>query len=363
MISQFRRLLLNAACAGLFALSASGSASALEAVRILIPMRGIDEAFSPFVVAKEKGYFAAEGYDVSLLAVGGSNESAIQVASGNAELGAASPGEAIVGIQSGKLDVRYFYDLYYSNIWSVAVLQDSPVLKVADLKGKSLGVQSMGSAGITFGKAFAQEAGLNPQTDVTFLPIGVGAQAITSVRQKLVDGVVYWDSALAKFKFSALDLRTLPVSENIRRLPDVGLLARNDVIAKNPKMLTGVARAIAKGYDYSMANPEAAVLITWKAYPEAASKNPDKAAALKEGVTVNQVRLGIWNSPETGDKHGLLLSKDWEHLIQFFVDQKVLPAPVAVDKVITNALIDDINKYDRAGVIADAKKEDMSKLK
>jgi len=66
------------------------SASALEKVRILIPVRNIDEAFSPFVVAKEKGYFAAEGYDVTLIAVGGSNESAIQVSAGNAEVGAAS---------------------------------------------------------------------------------------------------------------------------------------------------------------------------------------------------------------------------------------------------------------------------------
>ncbi len=50
--------------------------------------------------------------------------------------------------------------------------------------------------------------------DISFLPIGVGAQAVTSVRQKLVDGAVYWDAALAKFKFSGLDLRALPVPED-----------------------------------------------------------------------------------------------------------------------------------------------------
>ncbi|WP_213776006.1 ABC transporter substrate-binding protein, partial [Bradyrhizobium sp. dw_78] len=102
-------------------------------------------------------------------------------------------------------------------------------------------------------------------------------QAVTSIRQKLVDGAIYWDAALAKFKFSGLDLREIPVPENLRTLPDVSLLARNETIAKDPKMLVGIARAIAKGYDYSMANPEAAVLITWKAYPEAKSKNPDAA--------------------------------------------------------------------------------------
>lgn len=95
----------------IFGLGGTQSASALEKVRLLIPVRNIDEAFSPFVVAKEKGYFAAEGYDVTLIAVGGSNESAIQVSAGNAEVGAASPGDALVGIQSGKLNIRYFYGL------------------------------------------------------------------------------------------------------------------------------------------------------------------------------------------------------------------------------------------------------------
>jgi NitT/TauT family transport system substrate-binding protein len=340
----------------------SGVAWSAEKVRILIPVRTIDEAFSPFVVAKEKGYFDAEGYDVALLAVGGSNEAALQVSSGNAEVGAASPGEAVIGIQSGQLKIRYYYDMYYANIWSVAVLPDSPIKTLADLKGKKLGVQSMGSAGTTFAKAFVKDAGLDPQRDISFLPIGLGAQAITSVRQQLVDGVIFWDAALAKLAFSGLKLREVPAPANLRTLPDVGLLARNDTIEKNPKMLIGIARAVAKGYDFSMANPEAAVLITWKAYPEARSKNPDAADALAEGVAVNQGRLAIWNSEKIGAKHGLFVRADWQRLLQFLKDQGAMPDVPPVDSVITGQLIDQINIYDRASVIADAKKEDLGKL-
>ncbi len=344
-------------------LASAQTAWSLEKVRILIPVRTIDEAFSPFVVAKAKGYFEAEGLDVTLLAVGGSNEAALQVSAGNAEVGAASPGEAIIGIQSGKLDIRYFYDLYYANIWSVAVEPDSTIKTMADLKGKKLGVQSMGSAGITFAKAFAKAAGLDPQTDVAFLPIGLGAQAMTSVKQKMVDGVIFWDAALAKLAFSGLKLRNIPAADEIRTLPDVSMLTRTETIERNPKMLAGVARAIAKGYDYSMANPEAAVLITWKAYPEAKSKNPDPAEALKEGVAVNQGRLSIWNSPKVGDKHGLFIGDDWQRLLVFLKDQGAMPATPPLEKVFTNQFVDEANKYDRAAIIADAKKEDLSKLK
>jgi NitT/TauT family transport system substrate-binding protein len=338
-------------------------AFALEKVRMLIPVRSIDEAYSPFVVAKEKGYFADEGYDVTLLAVGGSNESAIQLSAGNAEVASASPGEALVGIEAGLLKIKYFYNILYSSIWSVSVLPESPIKSLSELKGKKLGIQSMGSAGITFGRAFIQSAGLNSQTDVSFLPIGVGAQAITSVRQNLVDGMVYWDAALAKFEFSGLKVRQLPLPENLKNLPDVSLLARDETIEKNPKMLIGIGRAIAKAYDYSMANPEAAVRITWKVYPETASKNPDAAAALREGVAVNQGRLAIWNSPEVGAQHGRLVEADWENLIKFLADQKVLRATIPVDKVLTNAFIADINKYDRQSIIDAARKDDPNQFK
>jgi NitT/TauT family transport system substrate-binding protein len=357
------RKLALAAQIAVLTLGGSHAARALEKVRILIPVRAIDEAFSPFVVAKEKGYFEAEGYDVSLLAVGGSNEAALQVSAGNAEVGAASPGEAIIGIQSGQLKIRYYYDMYYANIWSVAVLPESPIKSLADLKDKKLGVQSMGSAGTTFAKAFVKEAGLDPAKDISFLPIGLGAQAVTSVRQKLVDGVIFWDAALAKLAFSGLKLREVPAPERLRTLPDVGLLARTDTIEKNPKMLVGIARALAKGYDFSMANPEAAVLITWKSYPEARSKNPNAAEAIAEGIAVNQGRLAIWNSDKIGPKHGLFVEGDWQNLLQFLKDQGAMPETPPLDKVVTNQFIDQINTYDRAGIIADAKKEDMAKLR
>src|ERR1700744_1144849 len=153
-----RRLLWAAAFVIIFGLGGTQSASALEKVRLLIPVRAIDEAFSPFVVAKEKGYFEAEGYDVSLLAVGGSNEAALQVSAGNAEVGAASPGEAIVGIQSGQLKIRYYYDLYYANIWSVAVLPESPIKSLADSEGQEPRLPFLGRAGSALPKAFVKEA-------------------------------------------------------------------------------------------------------------------------------------------------------------------------------------------------------------
>jgi NitT/TauT family transport system substrate-binding protein len=98
-------------------------------------------------------------------------------------------------------------------------------------------------------------------------------------------------------------------------------------------------------------------------YPEARSKNPDAAEALKEGIAVNQGRLAIWNTDKVGAKHGLFIESDWTRLLQFLKDQGAMPEAPPVDKVFTNQFIDQINTYDRAGVIAEAKKEDLAKLR
>src|SRR5260370_21523627 len=112
----------QAALVAALMLNLSPAAYALEKVRILIPVRTIDEAFSPFVVAKEKGYFDAEGYDVSLLAVGGSNESALQVSASNAEIGGASPAGAISRTPSRQPHNPYFLCLCYVTHFVAAVL-------------------------------------------------------------------------------------------------------------------------------------------------------------------------------------------------------------------------------------------------
>ena len=45
-------------------------------------------------------------------------------------------------------------------------------------------------------------------------------------------------------QLSGLKVRIVPAPEDLKTLPDVGLLARPDLIEKNPRMIAGVARAV-----------------------------------------------------------------------------------------------------------------------
>ncbi|MBX3547933.1 MAG: ABC transporter substrate-binding protein [Xanthobacteraceae bacterium] len=335
-------------CAGAAFASHNAAAQELKPIKALIPIPNFDESFSPVAVAQYLGYFKEEGLEVQILPVRGSNEVAIQVSAGNADVGLASPADAIIGMQDGKdLDVQYFHNLYYQNIWPISVPANSPVKKVSDLKGKKIGVLSMGSTGISFGRAYARDAGLDPTKDVTFIPIGVGAQALTAIRQQVVDGLVFNDAALAKFGVLGLQTRILPVSEKLRDLPDTSILAQRETLKTRQKELIGFARAIAKGHLFAIQNPTAAVKITWKLYPAAEPKNMPPAEALKQGVAVANARLAIWSSPKTKGVAGAFVEQDWNNLVAFLQEQGLLKQKIPTSRIYTTALLPEINEFDR----------------
>ncbi len=260
------------------------------------------------------------------------------------------------------LDLRYFYDAGYRNIWSISVPAESGIKAIADLKGKRIGVTSLGSAGTTYGKAYVRSGGLDPDEDVTFIPIGVGPQAVTAIRQHVVDAIVFWDAANVRFELSGIALRPLKIGEKLETLPDVSILARNDTIKTKPKMLTGFARAASKALDFSIANPAAAVLIAWKMYSESRPKEPDPQKALAQGLKVSEPRMAGWKSPKTHGKNGLFLEEDWKNLSDFLLEEKQITQPVPASRMYTNDLIDEINNYDRNAVIQQAKNFDFKSL-
>jgi len=326
-----------------------------KSIKALLPVKVITESFSPYTVAKELGYFTEEGLDVELVAVGGSNEVAVAIASGVGDIGAASPGQAIIGMQPPQdLNVKYFFETNYRSIWTVTVLPDSPIRTIADLKGKRLGVAALGSAGMNFGQAIAAEAGLDKDRDITFISVGSGAQPIQALQSNAVDALVFSSNETAKFEANGFDIRYVDVGEGFASFPDVGLLAQREKLENDRDTLVGFSRAVAKGYLFTMENPEAAVKITWDQYPESLPRNMSEEDALRSGVIVNQRRMEIWSSTKV-DKLGEFVVADWERLIKYMTDQGLIKTDLPIERVLTNEFIDEINDFDQDAIKTQAK--------
>ena len=120
------------------------------------------------------GYWKEEGLDVTVTSVEGSAAGMQQLAAGNLQIVSIGPEEIVLGREKG-VKIKGFYVQARETIYRIVVPADSPLQKVADLKGKTIGVPSLASGSVPFAKALVASVGIDPEKDVKVLAVGVGA--------------------------------------------------------------------------------------------------------------------------------------------------------------------------------------------
>ncbi|MCX7380119.1 MAG: ABC transporter substrate-binding protein [Alphaproteobacteria bacterium] len=329
-------------------------AQPLTSIRIGWCARTVSSAVAPFAIATKLGWFAEAGLKVDLAPLPGSTDCVKLVATG--ELAYALPSiEPLVVLRPQGVKVKNFYTAYQGNIYGIAVPEASPIQTLADLKGKRIGVTAMASGGVPVARALAASQGLNPDTDIRIIAVGEGGQAAALVRQGAVDALSQFDVMYALVEAAGTKLRRLDNS-SIAKFPSNGLIAREDRLAANRAEAVALGRAYAMGTVFAIANPEAAVRILWEVFPQTRGTGRAEDAALVEDMRTLQARIPQWQLAAGGvTKWGENALANYDAYVDFLVKWNVVPQKVAAADLVTNDLIDDINKFDAAAVIARAK--------
>mgnify|MGYP003849125709 FL=1 len=110
----------------------------------------ISSAIANFAFAKELGYFDQENLEVELVPLAGSSIIIPQLLSGQIHAAGASMEPLVIARQPGKQNfpLKFVYNYLRNSVWEFAVPADSPIKSIADLKGKSIGVVSLGSGNV-----------------------------------------------------------------------------------------------------------------------------------------------------------------------------------------------------------------------
>ena len=134
------------------------------------------------------------------------------------------------------------------------------------------------------------------------------------------------------------------------------ILAKNSDYTARRQTLIGVARAIAKAQLFQYTNPEAAIRIHWKVYPQTAPRDGITDAAIKRELNVLAVRTKlISKNAMNTNKWGDLPRDVMEKFQAYLVETEVVPKAIDVGAYYTNDLIDEINKFDEAAVVKRAR--------
>jgi NitT/TauT family transport system substrate-binding protein len=272
------------------------------------------------------------------------------------ELQAALPSvEPLAIIRPQGVKAKFFYTAYQGNIYGIAVPEGSPVRSIKDLKGKRVGVTSMASAGVIVARALAKANGLNPDTDISIIVAGEAAQTAALLKSNQVDALSQFDTQFALTMNAGAKLRVLD-SPEIKRFPSNGFVALEEFIATSRKAAVALGRGYARGQVFAIANPEAAIRILWEVYPQTKSTGKDEATALRDDLITLGARAKNWRyEPVGGKRWGDNVEANYQAYLDWLLKQGVIKAKTDAKDLVTNDLLDEIDNFDEAAVVAEAK--------
>jgi len=299
------------------------------------------------------GFWSQDGLEVELKSARGSALGAQMIITGAADVVHAGTSVGLMQPVAKGAKLVAFYNMITQNFQMPAVADNSPIRTLADLKGKKLGVIGQATATIPIVKAVIEDAGLNPERDVVFVDVGYGAQAAAALWvTKQVDGLAMYDSVYAaienvdasKYKLRIL---TSPLSDKISF--QTALVTKPETLAAKRAALVALGRGQAKATIFALENPEAAVKIHWKRYPEQKPSNVDEATALQQEKRAMLARLSnmrIDNMSVPRDKWGFMHATDVETYLDMLKKIGDVDKSVQAPGLYTNDLIAEINNFD-----------------
>jgi NitT/TauT family transport system substrate-binding protein len=165
-------------------------ARAQTSVKIGTAVLGDYALAGPFIVAVEKGFFRTENLNVEFVPFRGGPNLVKAVIAGEILLGAAGSTDILVFREAG-MPLKMVATHTEGNHFTLNVAPD--VQGVGDLKGKAIGVTSVGATTWVFARMVAKQQGWDPDKDVKIVGLGGLDAQLAALARKEVHAFVWGD--------------------------------------------------------------------------------------------------------------------------------------------------------------------------
>src|SRR6266545_824420 len=200
-------------------------------------------------VAQEKGFFTKNGIDVQSVFIPGSPTLIASINTGDVHM-AYTGGTATLGAAVGGLDMRII--AAFANSIQTDLVARPEIKTAADMKGKRIGVTSIGGTGWMSAMLALEQIGLSPERDKISLA-AFGDQRVIS--QALETGTIQ-GGALAGVFSRRLKRSGYNFLGEVEKIPLVGtsIVVKADFLASHQTTMRNALRALIEGHGFVL-NP------------------------------------------------------------------------------------------------------------
>ncbi len=332
------------ALATLAAAVAPAGAAELRKVSFTINSRVLPPGIANLWVGDHLGYFKEEGLQPDWLTSEGAGQTIQLLLAGRIDMTVGVQDPLLLRAAKGEdFPLVMIYNYNRGVVYQLAVKPDSPIRHASELKGKRIGVLSLGHPGMIYAKVVLKDAGLDPEKDIEFLAVGQGATAGRALYDVKVDALAYWDFHWLQVETLGMPVRTLAQPPFIQRIQaGHAITVRRDFLQRNRKELGGFLRGVARGTAFALENPDAAAWIHFQMFPGTKPKGLEEEVTISRAAAELRVR-GPLLQRDIGPSRlfGEFIPEAWAAYAKFLGVEGVSPA-----KYYTNELIAEANQFD-----------------
>lgn len=310
--------------------------------------------------AAELGLFKEEDLEPQFVVFQGAGALLPQVATKQIIIGLPLTEPVLASYQPGNapLPVVFFYNANPYNGLELAVLANSPVRTIADLKDRAIGVGALTWGTIPQTRSLLRISGLDPGRNVDIVAVGVLGAGFNALRTGRVAALNFNDNWIDMLEAQGTPVRRLVFPPTYRRMISNAFVAHEDTLKNRPDLLARFGRVVAESTVICNANPTLCVDAFWRAHPEAKPKEGDLARNLGDAlhaITKNTTRA---LHDETGKdrilgQFDLSIIRDYVKAMQ--QSGEFATSDIPIDHLFSNALVPEFSKFDRAALIKRAR--------
>ena len=283
--------------------------------------------FAPFYVAIEKGFYRAQGLDVSM-DYNMETDSVALIGAGELDFAIVSGEQVLLGRAQG-LPVVYVLAWYQQFPVGVAALADSGIQQPADLAGKQVGIPGLYGASYIGLRALLQANGLQ-ESDLTLDSIGY--TQTEALLQGLEDAVVvYVSNEPIKLEAEGYPLNVLRVSDYLELVAN-GLITSESMVSEQPELVRGMVTATLQGIAYTSEHPDEAFEICKKYVDNLASLSAEDQEVQRAVLETSIPLFDI-------SQNGATSLSAWQNMQQVLLDMGMLMEPIALEDAFTNQFL------------------------